>query len=268
MSMNIEQPPSLEAAAAFFESYLKRKVDEATLAAHLEKIRQKAVSVHSFRCVVEGRFFAPRIVLHPKYPVIQENIEKKRIIDIGCALGTDLRKFLVDGAKLENLVAVDQHEEFWNLGLEMFEDMNSELGKSSVFVCADFLALDFLSKLRMTDFDVVYMGSILHLLNEEQVKRSLMVASSLLSRRNGVLLGRTVGIENSSSAVSLPTDNNPERVSRFLHSPDSLKKVLEACGFQNIEITWTVRNREGERNEEWRLMCFYAERVASQGSSL
>lgn len=121
------------------------------------------------------------------------------------------------------MIGVDIQNDFWNVGLELFEDKkyNSELYRSQkVFLNANFLEDSFLSKLhnflndnsgfnteksvsKSLEFDVVYMGSVLHLLTDKQVEvagtrcsylliRLVKVAHSLL-KSGGILLGQTVG---------------------------------------------------------------------------
>jgi hypothetical protein len=43
------------------------------------------------------------------------------LLDIGCCFGTDVRKAIVDGFPLKNVVTSDLHQEFWDLGHRLFK---------------------------------------------------------------------------------------------------------------------------------------------------
>jgi len=265
-------------AVAFFQEYLKRPIDATAFQNRMEEFRQRASNVKAYRCIVEGRFFVPRCTLHPQYSLIKGTLANKRLIDIGCALGTDARKFLLDGLQLSNLTCIDLENEFWSLGLELFEDKDKELGHSNVFHQRDFLKPDFLSSLPHKDYDVLYLGAVLHLLQEADIKKLLSIAATLLRERHGVLFGRTVAnvtpgiaswngsvsagrftmqlkgsgpedksnvsaVASASDQPSAPPSANPTQDSagprlRFLHSPESLKQVLQEAGFGNVQTSW------------------------------
>jgi hypothetical protein len=130
-----------------YERYTGTKVEKREdLASFLDEIRTKAVAHLPYRCIKEGKFVNARVTSHQFYKnLVDGGLASKKIMDIGCAFGTDLRQMLVDGAKVENIIGVDQSEYLWRLGKEMFRDNGTDLDKLSdkIFIQADVLEDNF-----------------------------------------------------------------------------------------------------------------------------
>jgi SAM-dependent methyltransferase len=115
----------------------------------------------------------------------------------------------VNGVSQSQLYGLDVTETFFKLGLQLFGDK----GKSSVhdmvdkfaekqkddllshFLVKSILDSDFAStvlKWKPEGFEVVFLGSFLHLFNEEQVRTVLQNCKKIL-KSNGILLGRNLG---------------------------------------------------------------------------
>ena len=143
----------------------------------------------------------------------------------------------------DNLVGADIEEGFFKLGFALFKDEIGESGlKRSNFVNANFVdwTSDEIQKaVGDTTFDLAYCGSVYHLAPnyEWTVKLTQNIASILKksSDLSTVFFGRTSGLE--SGEPKLFDNAMPGRRSgRFLHSVQSLKKLLEDCGFQNVRV--------------------------------
>jgi len=215
------------------------------------KIREKALQVCNYKCLREYRFLETRIKSNHIYPVIIENASQKSYLDLGCCFGSDLRRLLVDGARIENIVGVEQFEEFIDYGCELYND--KEKLKSRMFV-GNFLQDDFVVKLQdkiKIPVDVVHAGSILHLLYETEVNKLINTIYTLL-KLNGYIFGQTVADTHPHLAS---VDHNPNGI-RYLHSPTSLKDLLASVGFVDIIVNWK-QNPEGDK---WGTLFFSAKK--------
>lgn len=125
--------------------------------------------------------------------------EGAKYLDIGCCLGQDIRKLVMDGAPPANLHGAELHAPFIDLSYELFRDR----GLASTFMEADALAPlsadaegvggNPLSKLR-GDVDIVHLGMVLHVFGLEKQRALLENCVALLRpRRGSVVLGTAVG---------------------------------------------------------------------------
>jgi hypothetical protein len=88
----------------------------------------------------------------------------------------------VDGVPLEQMLGIDEHGDYWKIGMSLFEDVGKETEKklNRSFSVADLLSNEFPKQIAalvaradpsgQSSVAVVYLGSVLHLLTEEQVK--------------------------------------------------------------------------------------------------
>jgi SAM-dependent methyltransferase len=230
-----------------FTSYIGNSIKIEDLKQKALEIQKKALEIQNYKCIRQGKFLEPRISFHPSYKtLILPQLENKKIIDIGCCMGTDIRKLILDGATPSNIVGIDI-DKFWHLGYELFDDYknNTLLSKINCFYLVDLLSDSFKDKIyeignekfeNFQGFDIVYMGSVLHLLSEEDIKKAIQHSFQILAPQ-GMYLGQTV-------ACSAPTTIARETIQknlsgkklRFLHSPSSLKKLLEDIGFSEVKV--------------------------------
>jgi len=241
-------------------------------------------TVKDYRCIREGRFAVSRMATNAHYSTLLSthngDISKLKIIDIGCCFGTDIRQLLIDGASIDNITAIDQFKEFFLLGLELFDDKkyNSEFYKKH----NDFMIeSNFLDDTKFYDqlkellhgvdprgyYDVVHMGSVLHLLSEEDVAKALEVANTLL-KQGGLYFGQTVGNSsagncfrnekgnlefvsktkgdtetsngNQTTSIEMKDSRKDVAVLRYLHTPDSLVELMKKKGFSQAHTTFAV----------------------------
>lgn len=115
-----------------------------------------------------------------------------KYLDIGCCLGQDIRKLVMDGAPPENLYGAELHAPFIDLSYDLFRDR----GLAATFMEADALVLSEdspLSKLKGV-VDFVHLGMVLHVFGLEKQRTLLENCVSLLRpERGSVILGTAVG---------------------------------------------------------------------------
>lgn len=115
-----------------------------------------------------------------------------KYLDIGCCLGQDIRKLVMDGAPAENLYGAELHAPFINVSYELFRDH----GLAATFMEAD--ALDIsgdspLAKLK-GNVDFVHLGMVLHVFGWNNQRTVLENCISLLKPEQGsMILGTAVG---------------------------------------------------------------------------
>ena len=221
----------------FFKEYAN--IQEDSLVTKTFDVYTKALEVHHYRCLSTLKFLLPRITSSPYYDEIKNQSANKKILDIGCALGTDLRKMSLDGIPQNYLYGLDIEKGFVNLGYDLFNDKKTN---KMTFIIGNILDKDFIQRMNLpTNFDIVYSSSVIHLLDNEQVKQFLSNIYTIL-RENGIFFGQTTG---------LPEPQEIQEASGrhyFLHSGDSLKEELKKIGLKVIKIQ--VKKRESYSEKE------------------
>jgi hypothetical protein len=157
-------------------------------------------------CLRERRYLQPRLATHFLYDQIKIDVSKgKTLADIGCCMGTDLRRLYVDAKQLNPGLALgnpgsvglglEMESEFLRLGYELFDD--AQVAQSH------FVHFDMLERMRDSSqlpvsfqipsiahaFDYVYEGSVIHLFLEADIKLFCERVTALL-KPNGIFLGR------------------------------------------------------------------------------
>ncbi|KAI0308315.1 hypothetical protein B0F90DRAFT_1834014, partial [Multifurca ochricompacta] len=108
---------------AFFKQQT-RIDDDNELKAHLLSIQAEAYKVHPYTCI---RLFSwTRLKISRIFPYqdllkLGREREGAIFLDIGCCFGNDVRKAILDGFPLRNVVTSDLHQKFWDLGHKLFK---------------------------------------------------------------------------------------------------------------------------------------------------
>ncbi|KAK7709431.1 hypothetical protein SLS64_006344 [Diaporthe eres] len=98
--------------------------------------RDKAWDVYPYPCIGQFKFLALRLYEQPSYATVVRRLKQgAKYLDIGCCLGQDIRKLVMDGARPENLYGAELHAPFIDLSYELFRDR----GLASTFMEADAL---------------------------------------------------------------------------------------------------------------------------------
>jgi phospholipid N-methyltransferase len=245
---------------ALFKNYANI-TDKKEIQRRIIRVQKIATNVHSYRCIERFHFIIPRSLLHPDYQRIISNIKEKTVLDMGCCMGADTRQMIIDGVIKENICGIDLEKTFIELGYELFNDREAMHDK--------FFAMNIFDKKTWPEtfssqlFDVIYCGSVLHLLNYEDGIKLIQFTHDFLTK-DGIFFGRTVG-----SSMETPINRSDKKDAlRYMHSSLSLKELLTKHGFKNIKITVDVsemlNQRQVERRDEFNgfgLLSFYAEKA-------
>jgi 2-polyprenyl-3-methyl-5-hydroxy-6-metoxy-1,4-benzoquinol methylase len=69
-----------------------------------------AMKIFPYPCIASYSFLTTRICKNPFYLSLLQEIPMKRVLDIGCCVGSDVRRIITDGVSIENVVGVDLEE--------------------------------------------------------------------------------------------------------------------------------------------------------------
>eukprot|EP00741_Cyanophora_paradoxa_P006395 tig00001001_g6199.t1 len=282
-SPRVKPPTSDGPDVSFLRSYLER-VRPATRGISDDELRALAYTVQEeaieqdfvMRFILDMTFLRPRIDAHFAYKDLLSRLgaeRDRRLVDVGCGLGTDLRALVMGGVAEQQLFGVDRHAALIDLGYLLFRDK----GRSYVtYYAEDFLRVNVPSSISLDHprgledlFGRVHAAtavSVLHLLDEYDVQSFLARAFALL-QPGGILLGRNLASDRPGvfTALARPacfscsllcargpltalagcwslttrcatcTDRGDSRI-RYLHSPESLTAALQAAGFVNVRV--------------------------------
>ena len=221
--------------------------DKEKILSNLSEIWQDTYLVNHYRCIRDARYLYPRITSHPGYETISKDLKGKWIMDIGCNIGTDIRKMVLDGAESEKTIGVDIDKAYFELGYQFYEDEDRLKTK--------FLVKDLTELGQSLDqkLDIVHAGSLLHLLTDEQ-NRTLVKFIYEHLNSSGVFFGRALGRKD--------PENSSEAMLKHFHSVESLTKRLEAVGFVDVTIHTMPQNNApvGEKSTADKLFLMFSAR--------
>ncbi|KLO13389.1 hypothetical protein SCHPADRAFT_904223 [Schizopora paradoxa] len=202
----------------------------------VNEIRREAYEHFPYPCVRHFTFLKLAMAAHPAYPTVIAAGKggNTLLLDLGCCMGTDVRKAAHDGYPEENLVGSDLHEEYLRLGYKLYDD---ESTCKINFFAADIFDLDLEENTNAVDSPLeskaianlhdimgrvthVYAGLLFHLFEED--------TQAQLARRLAILLKKTPGsiIFGRHEGRDEPGFINAEKDRpRFGHSPESWEKV-------------------------------------------
>lgn len=229
----------------FFSKYLNAPFDPELFEKQMKEINQKALQIYPYRCIQTYSYLTTRMAKNPFYASVLENISTKYVLDIGCCVGSDMRRLILDGATSEYMLGVDLESAFFQIGFEIFQDQ-LKLPKN-IFIQADIFEDDFIEKIQngmkmrkmnsnrlFQGFDLVQLGAVIHLLTEEKIEYLLKVIYDRLLRKEGTLIGQTMGTTLASTNIKGEVGDV-----KFFHSKESLINVMSRVGFVNIQIQET-----------------------------
>ncbi|KAG6332952.1 hypothetical protein ID866_6137 [Astraeus odoratus] len=163
------------------------------------------------------------------------------LMEVGCCFGLDMRRVVVDGFPVKQIIASDLRAELWELGHVLCRSTPESFPVT--FLAGDVFDPEFLSPLRSeTDHKApldlpgistlnalkgrvhaIYAKSIFHLFNEEQQYQLAHALGSLLSHESGsVIFGSHVGDEHKGLITHKAVAG---KESTFSHSPSSWKEL-------------------------------------------
>lgn len=241
-----------DAESVFFKSQTGIQDDE-QLKKHIVTIQEQAFSVHPYPCIRHYAFTKLKISRISAYDTLL-NLGKQKegaiFLDIGCCFGNDVRKAVADGYPVQNVLASDLRQGFWDLGHKLFLDTpetfpvpfipgdafdSSHLEVVPPFTTAtapsgpapDLQSLTSLNPL-LGRVSAIHASSLFHLFLEERQLHLVRALAGLLSPESGSII---FGQHGSRPVKGL---RNPivGDYAMFCHSPDSWKKLWEEEAFE------------------------------------
>lgn len=133
----------------------------------------------------------------PEFPAYQDILGRlksgEKLLDAGCCFGHVLRQVALDGVPDENLAGIDVHQEFIDLGYELFQDRDRFQAR---FVVGD--VLNSSPSLEPLDgqFDIIHASSFLHLFGwDDQVRLGMRLVRFLNPEaKAAMVVGRQVAV--------------------------------------------------------------------------
>ncbi|KAI1441712.1 S-adenosyl-L-methionine-dependent methyltransferase [Annulohypoxylon stygium] len=220
-----------ETAKQIFQNYSKINEDE--LFSHIYRVRDEAWEILPYVCIGCFRFLDFPASLSPAYPEVLERLRAgETLLDMGCGLGQDIRKYIYDGAPADNLIGVDVEPKFHDLGRELFKDRDTLKAR---LVTGDVFDDNFLSEFR-GKIDIIFVGSFLHLFTyEQQVKIMAHITKLLRNRKGSMIFGRHMATAQTGGTYK----DNALGWSLYYHSPDTINQLLESSS----EGKWDVETK-------------------------
>ncbi|KFY75014.1 hypothetical protein V499_04993 [Pseudogymnoascus sp. VKM F-103] len=205
---------------------------------HVEEIRDRAWAIFPYPCIGIFSFVGLNLRTSPLYPTILSRLkdDKQTFLDLGCCLGTEIRKLVADGAPSENLYGTDLRSEFWDLGYALFRDKASFKAQ---FLTGD--VFDPASELGKLDgkVDVLHAGLFFHLFSyEQQIEVAKRTVKLMRPVEGSLLVGWQVG--SSSDTGALRSEDGKKILYR--HDEESWaglwREVSEQTGVKFVVEAW------------------------------
>lgn len=184
--------------------------DDDEIKRRVKEVQKEAYAEYPYPCIRGFRFV--HFIAH-KNPVYNKVVEAGKadpssiLIDVGCCMGTELRKIESDGYPGTQLIGCDIRNAFIDLGHKLFQDA----GKTPIhFIEADMfsvqlakeaaapVALNKVTKLDELAGQVkhIYASMLFHLFNQEAQRELALKFATLAKRKPGtILFGAHQGLE-------------------------------------------------------------------------
>ncbi|KAK0453985.1 uncharacterized protein EV420DRAFT_1645206 [Desarmillaria tabescens] len=196
-----------------------------------------AMQIYPFSSIHQFEFAQPKI---SKLPCYQQFLNLGRgckgiYADIGCCLGADPRKAVMDGYPIDQIVASDLRPEFWELGHKFFKSTPETfparfipvdifdltgLSKTEGGPIPDISKVQSLAELR-GNISAIHASALFHFFNyEEQFELGKIMASLLSFAPGFMIFGAHVSRPEGQIYLEVALDND-DRYGIFFHSPES-----------------------------------------------
>lgn len=199
--------------------------------------REKAWASSPYPCVGLFRFLDYSLPDSPLYDEVLQRLKggNEKLLDFGCCFGHDLRALVADGVPAENLCGAELNATFLDLGFELFRDKDRI--KTPFYTANVFDEDDALRKERADAFDIIHLGSFLHLFDYEGQKRAATALLKLLKRQPGsLILGRQHGatkakeVQNYLYKPTKESASNGRLPTFFNHDAESFRRMWDEIG--------------------------------------
>ncbi|KAI0066720.1 hypothetical protein BV25DRAFT_1912758 [Artomyces pyxidatus] len=230
--------------AAFFKAQTGIQDDE-ELKKHLLQGQAEAYAVFPYPCIRRFAWTKLRISRQPGYPHLLKLGREREgaiLLDIGCCFGNDARKAIADGFPIQNVVASDLHQGFWDAGHKVFRTTpetfpvpfiaGDAFDPAHLAIVPPFTApptaprpdLATLTSLNPLHgyVSAIHATAFFHLFQEEQQLQLARALAGLLSPEPGsIMFGTHAGLPEAGFRVS------SSGIRGFSHSPESWKELWE-----------------------------------------
>ncbi|CAI7676960.1 unnamed protein product [Penicillium pancosmium] len=180
-----------EPAKTILEKYSNIPSDQ--VLQHVVDVRERAYSVFPYPCIGSFRFLDLSIPQSPVYAEVLQRLKSgEKLLDVGCAIGQELRQLVYDGVPSENIYASDLRRDFFEIGYDLFADRGT---LNCDFIVADIFDpnSDLVKKLT-GKVSIVNAASFFHLFPwEKQVEAIKRVITFLRPEPGSLLIGRQAG---------------------------------------------------------------------------
>ncbi|KND02069.1 uncharacterized protein SPPG_02572 [Spizellomyces punctatus DAOM BR117] len=231
-------------------AFLKAYTGEQNLNALKERVfdiwRESRERLHVYKCVQTLMFLEPRITKHSLYPTIlqsfqqaqKSNLPPPRILDAGCAYGTDVRALIHHGVPASQIAASDLHDGYWKLGQRLYNDSERIHAVKTTFgdMAVPAGAVGAVEASSIEPLTYIAASAVLHVFSAAQCEAFLRRILSLLEFK-GIFLGTCVGaLQEGEWRRGRANEGNAGSVVRYLHSAKSLKALMEQIGFVDVKV--------------------------------
>ncbi|KDR76356.1 hypothetical protein GALMADRAFT_247763 [Galerina marginata CBS 339.88] len=229
--------------------------DEEALKEHIIAVQAKAYAIYGYPCIRRFSFIKLKIARQPAYKYALKLLQDHKdpiLLDIGCCFGNDTRKAVVDGWPVQNVIASDLQQGFWDYGHELFKSTPESF--PAAFIAGDVFDPAMLTISPTSDLDTstplpslntltsltplarrvsaIHASAFFHLFSEtRQLELALRLAALLLPEKGSLIFGQHI--------------SRPERGllggRMFCHSPDSWRELWTKGIFgPNLGVTVEV----------------------------
>ncbi|EIW55668.1 uncharacterized protein TRAVEDRAFT_50153 [Trametes versicolor FP-101664 SS1] len=190
--------------------------DEEVLKARIYDVQKRAYEKYPYPCICAFHFVNLMMHKNTVYPSVLaagKSDSTSLLLDLGCCMGTDVRKLVRDGYPASQVLGCDLRPEYIQLGHELFGDaftcpvrfftsnvfdlpLPSELSADADAIAAppDPAAVSDLGQLRGA-LTHIYTGALFHLFDEKtQYGLAVRIVTLLKRRPSGVVFGRHAGL--------------------------------------------------------------------------
>ncbi|KAF2104907.1 hypothetical protein NA57DRAFT_71108 [Rhizodiscina lignyota] len=222
---------------------------------HITSTRNKAFKHHAYPCLGRFRFTGLELSSFPKYSDVLKILKQPNdsgsdekeplFIDLGCCVGQDIRKLILDGAPVTRVYGADLLPPFIDIGYEMFRDAD-RFPRDHFLAPANLLEDTPDDPLRRMDgrLTIVHISAVFHLFQLDNQTVTAKRIMRLLNRKAGKCLVLGADTANITSGFYTRTSGTV----RYRHNLESwtqlwkdVAKELPGC---SVEVEMQLNKRD------------------------
>ncbi|KAL6303743.1 hypothetical protein BKA93DRAFT_817900 [Sparassis latifolia] len=193
----------------------------ATITQDDEELQRRIVGVqkddmYPYPCIRAFHYVSLMMCGNSIYPLAAGKSGNTRFLDLGCCMGSDVRKLAYDGYPVTNILECDLRQEYIDTGHKLYQDVLTSpihFFTSNIFDVPVF----FTATSTVTH---IYTGALFHLFDEATQNAIALGLAVLLKRERGaIIFGRHCGLVKEGMI-----DDHLGRT-RYGHSPTSWHKM-------------------------------------------